>query len=570
MSKIISLLEPSDKIILSVLVCISIINGVFQTFGLISIMPFIALISDPSISDSHEYIIFIKNYLNIESHQEMLMYFGGFSLLSLVISNTVIILNYWLSLWFFNQFGLKISTQLLKRYLNNPPHAFYQHSISKLSKRIFSDVDRAIIGSLLAYTSIFTDIFVLCIISALLLYINPMITLLTITALISSYILVYLVLAKKIDTLGKGFTHDEESIYSIIKQSLTFYKEIKISSKQDYFLNRYVRSAKNLYKGSTQFYTLKFIPIQIIELLIFSIILLMAGYLSINTENTAITITTISVYAISAYRLVPIIKNIFDSTEEILHAKSIIKPLLEEIASDTGNTNAAQETITFNHKIDLRNITFTYQDNKTATLNDLNLSFQHSGLTCIIGKSGIGKSTLLDIIMGVFPATSGNILIDSTYLTKTNLTSWQSQIGYVPQKIQLLESSVKSNIAFAEFEQDIDMKRVQKAAKIACINELIEDQLKDGYDTIIGDGGKTLSGGEVQRIGIARALYKNPKLIILDEATNALDNDTERKIITFLKSKMDLTTIFVSHKQSVVDQASSIINLSNIQIKKAS
>ena len=533
-------------------------------------MPFIALISDPSIADSHEYIIFIKNLLSINSHQEMLIYFGSFSLLSLVISNTVIILNYWLSLWFFNRFGLKISANLLKKYLLNPPHAFYRHSISKLSKRIFSDVDRAIIGSLLAYTSIFTDIFVLCIISALLLYINPMITLLTITALLSSYILVYLLLSKKIDRLGKDFTQDEESIYSTIKQSLTFYKEIKISSKQDYFLKRYVDSAKNLYKGSTQFYTLKFIPIQIIELLIFSIILLLAGYLSIRMNNTGITITTISIYAFSAYRLVPIIKNIFDSTEEILHARSIITPLLGEISLNNEDTYNQQETITLLNQIELKNITFSYPDNNMATLSNLNLSFHRSTLTCIIGKSGIGKSTLLDLIMGVFPATSGEILIDNNRLKKSNLASWQHQIGYVPQKIELLETSIKSNIAFAEFEQDIDIDRVRKAAKIACINEFIETQLDHGYDTLVGDGGKILSGGEVQRIGIARALYRNPKLLILDEATNALDSETERNIITQIKSQIDLTTIFVSHKQSVVEQASCIINLSNDQIKKAS
>jgi ABC-type bacteriocin/lantibiotic exporter with double-glycine peptidase domain len=569
LKSLIQLMDSSEKYKLSGLLFISLTNALMQTMGLISIMPFIALISEPSLADSQRHIILIKDAFGIQSYKDLLIFFGVLSFISLLISNALVIINYWINLWFFNNFGLKTSTTLLSNYLQNPPHSFYKNSTSKLSKRIFSDVDRVVVGTLLAYIGIFTDIVILLVITGLLIFVNPLATVVIITILISCYMLIYMLIAKKIDVLGRSFNIDEDSIFSIIKQSLEFYKEIRISGKQDFFIKKYYSSAKRLYRGTTKFYALKFIPIQIIELSIFLIILCLAGYLAISSNNIGITITTISIYAFSAYRIVPVLKGIFDNVEEILHTRSIFQPLINEIngsglSSDIINKNI----VTLTNSISLKHINFTYLGNKSPVIKDLSLSFNKGELTCIIGKSGVGKSTLLDILLGIIRPDSGTIYADNIEITSSNLVSWQKNIGYVPQKIHLLESSVLENIAFGIPIKDIDIERAMVAAEIACIDELINGQLEGGYSTQIGDGGHLLSGGEVQRIGLARAVYGQPKILILDEATNALDSDTESMIISNLKALDDMTIIFVTHKTSVINLADELINLSNLDHKK--
>lgn len=566
---LILLMGKSERYKLITLLLVSIANALMQTLGLISIMPFIALISDPSMADSQPHIIWIKNAFGLTSYRELLILFGGFSFISLFLSNTLIIINYWISLKFFNNFGLKSSTKLLTNYLNNPFKFFFKKSTSQLSKHVFSDVDRVIVGSLLAYVSIFTDVITLIVVSGFLLYINPLTTIITIISLMVCYVLTYIVLAKKIDTLGENFTSHEASIFSSIKESLVFYREIKVSGSQQFFITKYMESAKELYKGSTVFYALKFIPIQIIELSIFVIILLISGYLALSEISIGITITTISIYAFSAYRIIPVLKNIFDSTEEILHAKSIFIPLIEELKSNSNHVENRTQLLKIENKLTLDEVSYAYPNSKFNTVQNISIQINKGELFCIIGKSGSGKTTLLDIILGLIEPDSGAIKIDQEKLTKESISEWQKCIGYAPQKIHLLEASVLSNIAFGIPKEEINFEQVQYCARIACIDELIENHLPSQYNTIIGEGGQPLSGGEIQRIGVARSLYNKPNLLILDEVTNALDAETESLIIKNLKSISDVTTIFVTHRSSVIIKSDNHINLSNIKVKIA-
>ena len=463
-------MSKSERYKLIALLLVSVLNALMQTLGLVSIMPFIALISDPTMADSQPYIVWLKKALELNDYQDLLLFFGGFSFLSLLISNSLVILNYWLSLKFFNNFGLNTSTQLLKNYLNNPFKVFYKHSTSQLSKRIFSDIDRAIVGTLLAYVSLFTDITTLIVVSGFLLYINPTTTIITVASLFICYLLIYFLIAKKIDGLGTRFTADEDSIFTRIKESLVFYREISVSGSQDYFVSKYSHSAKALYKGSTTFYALKFIPVQVIELTIFILILILSGYLATSGQSIGITITTISIYAFSAYRIVPVLKNIFDSIEEILHAKSIFTPLLQELSNDLQEEILSAKEFELKQGLELNNISFSYPGCKSKAINSISTRINKGELTCIIGKSGSGKTTLVDIILGLIEPNAGKIWIDGKVLSAKDTPSWQQSIGYAPQKIHLLEASVLENIAFGIPPEEIDLEKVYLAAEYACLN----------------------------------------------------------------------------------------------------
>ena len=564
------LMDKQEQRQVWLLLAISIINGVIQTLGVVSIMPFIALIAEPELAQNNAALLWLQQSLNIIEYSSLLILCASLSFLAILVSNSFIIINYSLSLKFFNARGHKLSSNLLSHFINQPPFQFYKRSTSELSKIIFSDIDRVIIGSQLAAIAIITDLIIFIIILALLLYLNVVTTLITVSALLITYILVYRVLSNKVNTLGKDFDALEIEVFSTLKQTLSLYKEIRIGAKQSYFIDKFLKPTQALYNNATTYHSLQFIPIQIIELLVFSIILVLASYLALNSPSTGYTITSIAVYAFAAYRIVPVLKSIFESTEELLYASPVLKGLLDELESSNTNSQPQQATkeIALYNEIRLQNISFTYPDSSRAILDDINLTISKGKITCINGPSGIGKSTTLDILLGLINPQKGEIYIDQNPLTPKNLKSWQKQIGYVPQQNKIIDGSVAENIAFGMDKEKIDYEQLKNVARLACINNLIEAHLNKGYDTPIGEGQQTLSGGEKQRIAIARALYHNPSLLILDEASNELDEETELVILNNLKH-LGITVLFVSHKPSVSRFCDHTINFSQLALSKA-
>lgn len=555
-------MEKSEKRQVSVLLLVSIINGLIQTLGVISIMPFIALIAAPEMAQTNTGLLWLQSTFHLQDYSSLLLFCGALTFVAISLSNGFIVLNYGLSVRFFNGRGHTISTELLNRFLKKSPFQFYKNSTAELSKIIFSDVDRVILGSQIAAISIITDLIIFSVILGTLIWVNAAATLITMFALTLTYILVYQVLSNKVEKLGTEFDQLEKSVFSSLKQALNLYKEIRVFGKQRYFVKQFQQPIQKLYRNATRYHVLQFVPIQIVELLVFSIILVLATYLALNSISTGHTITSIAVYAFAAYRIVPVLKSLFESTEEILYASPILKFLLAELdSSHTNNSeDKANSPLTFNQTISFDNVSFSYPDSTIPVLNNVNFSIKKGSMICLKGPSGVGKSTTLDLLLGLYSPNSGNIRIDDSTLNEKTITRWQQNIGYVPQSIQILDDTIYRNIAFGLDDDDINIDQVKRAASLACINQKIET-LQDQYHCVIGEGRQTLSGGEKQRIAIARALYSNPKCLILDEASNELDEDTEKQILNNLKD-LNITVIFVSHKPSVASFCDRSITLS--------
>ena len=561
-----SVLNKKEKLGVSILLLVSVINSLIQTLGLISIMPFIALIADPSIAQNNSYILVMKDLLNIQSHQSLLMLFASITFLALLVSNAMIVINYWASLDFFNRIGSKLSNKLLTKYLNKSLQSFNNNKISEISKNINSEVDRVIIGTQLSVMSLISDIITLTIIFTLLLFINIWVSVITAIALLCAYFLVYNFLSNRINHLGKEFDIMETSVYSNLRQALDLFREIKISGKKSFFIDKFSLPNDTLYRNSTRYHVIKFLPIQLVELLAFAVILSISTYISVIQPDTVNAITTISIFVFAAYRFIPILKSMFDELEEIVYASSSLSALLNEFSSPISKNDISEtnDSLILLSDIHFEQLSFKYEASKTQVLNNIDFKITNNLFTCITGQSGIGKSTLLDLLLGLLTAQSGAIRLDGIQLEKSNMRAWQNNIGYVPQHIQLIEGTVADNICFGVNKQKIDTERLKKVCQIANIDELIEHQLKEGYETIIGNGGKSLSGGEKQRIGIARSLYHDPQILIFDEATNELDIKTEDQIITEISKLEDKTIIFVTHKPSIMKKADMTIDLSLI------
>ena len=294
---------------------------------------------------------------------------------------------------------------------------------------------------------------------------------------------------------------------------------------------------------------------------------LIAGFAYLMTQQEGGILTAIPVLgalALGAQRLLPALQLVYASYSKIKGSKSSFEDVLNLLDQQLPEyvDQPLPEPIPFAKEIKLNNLNFRYSEDTPWILKNVNLSLKKGSRIGFMGVTGSGKSTLLDIIMGLLPATEGGLMIDNQTINNQNRRAWQAHIAHVPQNIYLSDSTIEENIAFGIAKELIDHQRVKKAAQQAQIAELIEEW-KDGYLTFVGERGVRLSGGQRQRIGIARALYKQAKVLILDEATSALDDETESKVMSVINDLSgDLTILIIAHRLTTLKKCDRVVKLS--------
>lgn len=567
LSVLLDLFNRKERKQLSLLFLVTTINGLVQALGIVSVMPLIALLTEPSLAETNRYLVAFTQILPVSWQGHLLLVLGGVVFLILLAGNAILTLDYWLTLKFFNSKEYKLSVRLLNDYVNREYLSFKDTKVSEMSRNVISEVDRVLVGTLLALVKLISDSIISLLIVGLLLYANFEVTLIVSVVLGAAYGIVYLLINTQINILGDQFPKFEKVMYSAVKQTLEFYKEIRVYGVKKHFLQKYAEPTKIVTQNGTSYYLLRLLPAQIIEVTAFGIVICVAVYFSTTGNSSAQIAGTLAFFAFAVYRLVPLIKDIFEGAEELKFLGRSLEGLLsqfENTADHKQEDTRTREKMEIKRDICISGLSFKYDQAPNQLFDKLSIRIPAGKFTCIVGPSGVGKSTLLDILLGLIRPDSGEILIDDRPLTPSNFALWQNAIGYVPQNIQLLEASVLENIAFGIPSNDIDRKRVMDVATIAGIDAFIKSGLADGYDTVVGDGRISVSGGQKQRIGIARSLYHKPSVLILDEATNELDKETEVGILDALLRIEGLTIIFVSHKSSVQEKSDVVISLFGI------
>ncbi len=323
--------------------------------------------------------------------------------------------------------------------------------------------------------------------------------------------------------------------------------------------------AKNIASSSV----VQQLPRFILEAIAFGGIMILILFQMKQTGSFNNALPFISLYAFAGYRLMPALQQIYGTFSKF----DFIIPSVNNIHNELVrlkviNSNDNQSKILFRKKIDLKNIYFNYPNSSRAVLKNINITIPANSTIGLIGATGSGKTTTVDIILGLLEPQKGSLEIDGDIITNNNFRSWQKHIGYVPQFIYLSDSSILSNIAFGVEPNEIDEDAVVKSAKIANLHDFIVDELPDKYQTIVGERGIRLSGGQRQRIGIARALYHNPRVLILDEATNSLDNYTEQAVMEAVnKLGKKMTIILIAHRLNTVKKCDMIYLFDKGEIK---
>ena len=544
----------------------------FEVVGVASILPFMSMVLDPDQISSNQILSFLYNFFNFDNVESFLFYSGVAVLVLLAFSNFFSAFMYWAITYFSKMQGHIISMRLLKHYLSNNYLFFIERNSSDLGKNILSEIDRVVKGVVLQALQAISKAILTIVVFTFLIYINPFIAIISVLSIGGAYFIFYIISRSYLSTIGEKQSIALFHRYRTVDEAMMGIKDIKLKSLERNFIGRFRQPSIDNARFSAQGLVIAILPRYLLETVAFGGIISIILILLSNDVLISEIIPVLSLYAVAGYRLLPAVQNIYSAQSMIKYNRPalmiIINDLKEiEIEEKTELSKEVDQMIKFDKKITVNNIFFKYPKSKKNVIDGISLSILKNTSIGFAGSTGSGKTTLIDVILGLLDPKKGNIIVDDTIINNQNLLSWQNKISYVPQTIFLIDESISSNIAFGIKREEIDHDRVVKAAQLANLDRFVED-LPEKYDTLVGENGVKLSGGQRQRIGIARALYNEPEVLVLDEATSALDGITENYVMEAIESLSNkLTLIIVAHRITTIENCDMIYFLEEGKIK---
>lgn len=461
-----------------------------------------------------------------------------------------------------------LSSKFFSRYINNEYSFFISSNSYQLMQNIIGEIGVFINNFLMPSLIFILEILVLIFLFILIFSIQPLSSLIIVGIFFSFSLFVYIFSKKKLTKLGQIRQENESLVIKTLQNSFLGIKDIKIFGAEKEFIKDYKTHNTKVANSVRDQLIIQSFPRLALELLTVASFVTAAFFLFYKTDSFKLILPTLGFFAASAFRIMPSVNRINNALQNIKFSKSSIKTLFEEMNNINSDNSLLKNDINdFNNIIEINNISVHYSNTSKPILNDVSLVI-HKGMRIgIMGESGSGKTTFLDTILGLVKFNSGSIKFDNLEFRSNNF-SLKNIIGYIPQDVFLLNTTLEENIIFGSNETEIDYVRMKKSIEISQLDKFIKD-LPDGLKTRISDRGINISGGQRQRIGIARAIYKNPKILILDEATSALDIDTESRIMELVYNlDKNITVIIVTHRPSTVSKCNKIYLIKDGKIKQ--
>ena len=557
--KIYSLLSKHERKQLYGVFVAVLIMGFFEVVGVGSILPFLSVASNPEIIQSNEYLRWGFEIFDFSSTTTFLIALGGLTILVLTVTQLFSAFTTYLIQNFGNMRNYTLSVRLFHKYLHQPYTYFLNQNSSGLNKMILAEVQQVVKKVLLPVAALTAKVVASLSVLGLLLALDPLLAVLVVLVLGGSYLIVFLFVKNTLTALGRKSLDANGLRFKITAEAFGGIKDIKILGKENIFVNEFRDPSKKLSKCFVYSSLISDLPHYVISLLAFSGILLITIYLIATKENFQQALPVIGLYAFAGYRLLPAIRAIFSQITTIRTGLPALDILYDDL-KDTKTIEVESIPMTpdlsplpFKRSLELKNMMFSYPGTDVPVLENIDLTIDANTSIGIVGVTGCGKTTLIDIILGLLIPQQGEMMADRVKIHQDNILQWQQNLGYVPQQIFLSDDTIASNIAFGIPEDQIDFNAVEKAARIANLHEFVVHDLPHGYDTLVGERGIRLSGGQRQRIGIARALYHDPAFLIFDEATSALDNITETAVMEAINNLSgQKTIIMIAHRLTTV------------------
>jgi len=569
--KLYFLLTPRERKSAGLLLLMILLMAIIDMIGVASILPFIAILTTPTLIEANVYLnkfYQISFLFGVRNYQEFLFFSGLLVLILLVTSLIFKALTIYAQVRFSEMRHYSISKRLVESYLQQPYSWFLNQNSSEIGKTVLSEVNNVVSNGLGQLLEVIAKGSVATAIIILLIVVNPMLAFVVGFVISFAYGLIFFLLANYLKRLGEERLLHNELRYKTISEAFNATKEVKIGGLEKSFTKLFSRSALIYAKTSTSADVIKQLPRFFLEAIVFGGILLIILYIMSKTGNFNTALPIVSLYVFAGYRLMPALQQIYASLTILKFLEPSMNKLYEDMKGlDPLVENQKQGILPLKKSIVLKNINYNYPHSSRTALKNLNMIIPANSTVGFIGTTGSGKTTTVDIILGLLEPQKGTLQIDGEIITKQNVRAWQRSIGYVPQYIHLSDDTVEANIAFGVESKDINFEAIEKASKIANLHEFVVDELPLKYKTIIGEDGVRLSGGQRQRIGIARALYHSPQVLILDEATSSLDNETEKAVMSAVNNlSNDITIVLIAHRLNTVKNCDIIFKLDKGQI----
>lgn len=572
LKKINYVLNRKQKLQLVMLMIVIFFGAFVELLGVSAILPIVDIALYPESIDEKWYLVLIKNIFGLSSANQMVAFLAALLIVIYILKNIYITFMYRMQYKFIFENQRRLAVRLMDCYMHQKYLFHVSKNVAELQRNVTNDVN-GFFTVILNTLQFMVEISV-CVVLVVYLMLQDVFTTIMMAVLVVVFVSFFASFFKKV--LGKKGEENRELNVQVTKwilQSFSGIKEIKVIDGEQYFVNNYDKYYGRFATLQRQQSVLTFIPRPVMETVcITGLLLTVIIRLQISGSEIASFIPILSVFAIAASRMLPAFNRMTGYLGSIMFSKPSIHAVyrdlieIEELMKEKNKKEIDKLDITLNDTIRLENVSFQYPESDKWILENADLEIERNTSVAFIGSSGAGKTTVADIILGLLEPQRGKVTVDGIDITK-HMQSWHSCIGYIPQTIYLMDDTIRANIAFGIPEKQIDEQAIQKALKEAQLDEFVAS-LKDGLDTVIGDRGVKLSGGQRQRIGIARALYRNPKVLILDEATSALDNETEKEVMEAIDGLHGTRTLIViAHRLSTIKKCDKIYEVGNGKIE---
>ena len=563
LKKISYVLNRKQKMQLLLLLLIIFIGAFVELLGVSAILPIVDIALEPSKINEKWYLVFIQDIFGVSDANQLLVIMAILLIVIYIIKNVYVTYMYNLQYRFTFENKRKLAVKLMDCYMHQKYLFHVSKNTAELQRNVTNDVS-GFFSVVLNSLQLLAEVSV-CAILIVFLLLQDVMTTIMVAALVIIFVLLFAKFFKKV--LGKKGDESRELSAQVSKwilQSFLGIKEIKVINGEKFFIDNYDKYYKRFAALQRQQSILTYIPRPLMETVcIGGLLLTLIVKLQVSGSDVKSFIPTLSIFAFAAFRMLPSFNRITAYLGNIMFNRpaidAVYKDLIdvEELMKAKEQEEHDETTIVLNESIKLEKLSFHYPESEKWILKEAELVIPKNTSIAFIGASGAGKTTVADLILGLLEPQSGKITVDDLDI-RGHIQSWHKCIGYIPQSIYLMDDTIRANIALGIPEEEIDEEAMWDAIREAQLLDFVHE-LSEGLDTMVGDRGVKLSGGQRQRIGIARALYRKPKVLVLDEATSALDNQTEKEVMEAIDGLYgNRTLIIIAHRLSTIKKCNMI------------
>ena len=534
-----------------------VLRALAEIMSVAAVAPFTIVVSKPEALQGDGWIAGLFQLSGADGTTHFLYMLGGAALLALTLGALISVFTTFAVFRYSQGLGAQLSVRLFNYYLAQPWLYHASAHSAELTKQIASESTRITRSIITPLMQLIASLIVAGLMAGAMFVLEPVLTAVAVTIFLCAYFFTFGTVRARIARNGKSISRQTAEQFRLLSEAFGGIREIKLRDLRDIYVSRFGDNAARLAAAQATNSALAQSPRYLIEFAAFvSVVFAVLYLLKAHDGDLGVVVPILSMYGLGAFKLLPELQRVYASLATIKGAQAAYDAIKEDLkgssALEAKQGEPASTGVSASKRLELVDIGFRYRDSLGSVLTEVNLTLKRGCIVGVVGASGAGKSTLLDIILGLIAPDTGRILLDGRPLDLAGDCRWKGAVGFVPQAIFLTDGSIAENIAFGESKAQMDPQRLHEAAELACLGDLIRE-LPEGLNSRVGERGVQLSGGQRQRIGIARALYGNPDLLILDEATNALDVVTESRVLeAIVRASQSRITLIVAHRMKTV------------------